>query len=116
MMMSTGGASLSLCQQYTHAYLLQRRVQALALLHLCCAIGRGRGGAHGVLWCGRRVLGFLPSCFVGVQERREVAGSRAFERLQSSKRWPVAWMGMRMSVWEVVVVGYGGLQDAQMQQ
>jgi len=67
-------------------------MQVLALLHLCCAIGRGRGDAHGVLWCGRRVLGFFASCFVGVQERREV-GSRAFEQLQPWKRWPVAWIG-----------------------
>lgn len=59
-------------------------------------------------WCAR----ILP-CFVGLQERREVGLSRALERLQPWKRWPVAWIGMQMNAWEV---GCGGLQDAQMQQ
>ena len=93
MMMSIGGGSLylPLSAANTHAYLLQRRMQILALLHLCCAIDRGRGDAHGVLWCGRRVLGFFLAS--SACRRGGRSGSRAFEQLQPWKRWPVAWIG-----------------------
>ncbi len=99
MMMSTGGgASLSPFVSSTHMFTCSSDgcrlwlcfisvvplVVDVEALMVCCAV---------VVEC----LDFFRLASSACR-RREVAGSRAFERLQSSKRWPVAWMGMRMSV------------------
>jgi hypothetical protein len=97
-MSTSGGLTLSpvVTSSHTQTYLLQRRVQVLALLHFCCAVGRGRGGAHGVVDSKRRISRFSRSACAE-------AGGQAVVRL--ARLHPC---GMDRDASEYVV-GCGGL-------